>query len=225
MALEVYMHPLSSYSWQVLIALDELGAPYEARTVNLQDAAERAAYLQISPFGKIPALRDTARGVELIETSIIIDYLDQHYPGPVRLIPADRDAAREVRLWDRLFDLYVQDGFQPIVNNRLRPEGQRDAPGVEMAHAKLRSNYEVLERMLGGGTWAAGETFTMADCAAAPALFYADVLEPLDPGSKLAAYYRRLLERPSVARAIAGAGPYFHMFPATETERARLPKT
>lgn len=224
MALELYLHPLSSYSWQVIIALEELGAPYQPVTVNLQDAAERDAYLQLSPFGKIPALRDTGRGVELIETSIIIDYLDQHYPGPARLIPQDRDAAREVRLWDRLFDLYVQDTFQPIVNNRLRPEGRRDTLGVEMAHAKLRSNYEVLQRMLGGRTWAAGEAFSMADCAAAPALFYAHVLEPLDAHPTLAAYRQRLLERPSVAKAIAGAGPWFHMFPATDEERARLPR-
>jgi glutathione S-transferase len=223
MALEVYLHPLSSYSWQVLIALDELHAPFEPITVNLGDSAERAAYLRLSPFGKIPALRDTTRGVELIETSIIIDYLDQHYPGPVRLIPEDRDRAREVRLWDRIFDLHVQDVFQKIVDDRLRPQDQRDALGVQMARAKLRANYAFLDGKLTGRAWAAGETFTLADCAAAPALFYAGVLEPLDEFSALAAYRQRLLERPSVARAIAGAGPYFGMFPATDAERARLP--
>ena len=121
MALELHLHPLSSYCWKVLIALYEQGTAFTPVTVNLGDPAQRAAYMELSPFGKIPALRDTGRGAQVFETSIIIDYLDQHYPGAARLIPQAREAAREVRLWDRVFDLHVMDAFQPIVSDRLRP--------------------------------------------------------------------------------------------------------
>lgn len=223
MALELHTHPLSSYCWKVLIALYELGAPFEAVTVNLGDPAVRTAYLQLSPFGKIPALRDTGRGVEVYETSIIIEHLDRNYPGAARLIPAAPDQALEVRLWERIFDLHVHNIFQRLVDDRLRPEGQRDPAGVEQARAKLRHAYGVLEQKLAGRTWAAGEAFSMADCAAAPALFYAALAEPLDAHPVSAAYRQRLLARPSVARAIAEAGPFFHMFPATDAERARMP--
>jgi glutathione S-transferase len=223
MTLELHLHPLSSYSWKVLIALYELEAPFTPVTVDLGDPAARAAHMELSPFGKIPALRDTTRGVDVFETSIIIEYLDRHYPGAVRLIPQDPDQALEVRLWDRIFDLHVMEAFQPIVNDRLRPEGQRDPLAPEMARAKLRHGYGVLDRKLAGRAWAAGEAFSMADCAAAPALFYAGVAEPVDAHKTLAAYRERLLARPSVARAIAKAQPYFHMFPATPTERARMP--
>lgn len=223
MALELHLHPLSSYCWKVLIALYEAGTPFKPVTVNLGDAAERAAFLQLSPFGKIPALRDTDRGVEVFETSIIIEYLDRRYPGPSRLIPEDLDQALEVRLWDRIFDFYVMNAFQPIVNDRLRPGDQRDPQSVEAAHANLRKAYAVIEQRLGGRTWAAGEAFSMADCAAAPALFYAAIAEPLDGFPVTAAYRERLLARPSVARAVREAIPFFRMFPATEEERARMP--
>ncbi|UQA60506.1 glutathione S-transferase family protein [Polyangium aurulentum] len=223
MTLELHLHPLSSYCWKVLIALYELGTPFEAVMVNLGDPAARDAHLKLSPFGKIPALRDTARGAEVFETSIIIEYLDRHHPGRARLIPEDVDAALEVRLWDRVFDMHVMDAFQPIINNRLRQADQRDPLATEAAHAKLRQAYGVIEQRLAGRTWAAGETFSMADCAAAPALFYAGVAEPPEGFPTVAAYRQRLLERPSVARAIEGAKPYFHMFPAAEGERARMP--
>ena len=223
MALEFHFHPLSSYCWKGLIALYELGAPFEPIAVDLGDADQRAAYLKLSPFGKIPALRDTGRGAEIYETSVMIDYLDQHYPGPAPLVPQDRDAARAVRLADRLFDLYVHNVFQRIVADRLRPEGQGDALGVEQARGQLRDAYEVLEARLGGKTWAAGEAFTLADCAAAPALFYADLIEPIGGGRPaLSAYLERLRARPSVARAIAEAKPFFQYYPATPDERARL---
>lgn len=179
--------------------------------------------MKLSPFGKIPALRDTARGAEVFETSIIIEYLDRHYPGPARLIPEDSDQALEVRLWDRVFDHHVMNAFQPIVNDRLRPAEQRDPPSVETARANLRHAFRELEEKLAGRTWAAGEAFSMADCAAAPALFYAAIAEPLDDFPVTAAYRARLLERPSVARAVSEAKPFFPMFPATEEERARLP--
>lgn len=224
MALELHLHPLSSYCWKVLIALYELGTPFKPVTVNLGDAAEREAYLRLSPFGKIPALRDTGRGVALFETSIIIEHLDRHYPGAARLIPEDVDQALEVRLWDRIFDFYVMNAFQPIVNDRICPADQRNPRSVEAAHANLRRAYAVIEEKLAGRrTWAAGEAFSLADCAAAPSLFYAAIAEPLDGFPATAAYRERLLARPSVARAIREANPFFRMFPATEEERARMP--
>lgn len=223
MALELHLHPLSSYCWKVLIALYEAGTPFEAVTVNLGDPADRASHLKLSPFGKIPALRDVSRGLEVFETSIIIEYLDRHYPGAARMIPQDADQALEVRLWDRVFDNYLMDAFQPIVSDRLRPEGQRDPLSVEMARANLRHAYGVFEERLAGRTWAAGEIFSMADCAAAPPLFYAAIAEPLDGFPVTAAYRERLLARPSVARAVDEAKPYFAMFPATDEERGRLP--
>jgi glutathione S-transferase len=223
MALELHMHPLSSYCWKVLIALYEQGTPFTPVTVNLGDPQVRAAYLQISPFGKIPALRDTGRGVDVFETSIIIEYLDRHYPGAARLIPADPDQALEARLWDRIFDLNVMNVFQPIVDDRLRPEDRRDPAGVEQTRSRLRQAYDVLEVRLAGRTWAAGESFTLADCAAAPALFYADVAEPIEAHPTLRAYFERLMARPTVARTIEEAKPVFHMFPATQEERARMP--
>lgn len=223
MALELHLHPLSSYCWKVLIALYETGTPFEAVTVNLGDPAERAAHMKLSPFGKIPALRDTGRGVEVFETSIIIEYLGRHYPGAARMIPEDADQALEVRLWDRIFDHQVMNAFQPIVSDRLRPADQRDPLSVETARANLRHAYGVLEERLAGRTWAAGEAFSMADCAAAPSLFYAAVAEPLDGYPVTAAYRQRLLDRLSVARAISEAKPFFPMFPATEEERERLP--
>ncbi len=224
MALELHLHPLSSYSWKVMIALYEKGTPFTPVTVNLGDPAQREAHLKLSPFGKIPSLRDTNRGAEVFETSIIIEYLDRHYPGAMRLLPEEPDRALEVRLMDRIFDLHVMDAFQPIVNDRLRPEGQRDPLSVQMARAKVRHAYGVLEARLAGRTWAAGETFSMADCAAAPSLFYAAVAEPLDSYPVVAAYRQRLLARPSVARAVDGARPFFNLFPGTDEERARFPR-
>jgi glutathione S-transferase len=120
MALELHLHPLSSYCWKVLIALYEAGTPFEPVTVNLGDPAVRAAYARLSPFGKMPALRDVDRGVDLFETSIIIEYLDLHHPGAARMIPADPDQALEVRLWDRIFDLHLHNNFQRIIDDRLR---------------------------------------------------------------------------------------------------------
>jgi glutathione S-transferase len=223
MALELHMHPLSSYCWKVLIALYEQGTPFEPVTVNLGDSAVRTSFLQLSPFGKMPALRDTDRGAQVFETSIIIEYLDQHYPGAARLVPQEPERALEVRLWDRIFDLYVMNAFQPIVDDRLRPQDRRDPLSVESARDKLRHAYGVLETKLAGRTWAAGEAFSLADCAAAPALFYATLAEPLAAHPRLNAYRERLLARPSVARAIDAAKPFFQMFPATAEERARMP--
>jgi glutathione S-transferase len=223
MSLGFYYHPLSSYCWKVLIALYELEAAFDPILVDLGDPAARAEYLKLSPLGKIPALKDTSRGASMYETSIIIDYLDQHYPGPRALIPRDRDQARRVLFADRFFDLYVHTPMSRIVADRLRPEGKSDAFTVDQMRAQIREAYGVLENDLAGRPWAADEAFTLADCSAAPALFYADLIEPMGEGRPtLTAYYGRLRERPSVARAIQGAKPSFKHYPATSAERARL---
>ena len=221
MSLALYGHPFSSYTQKVLIALYENGTPFEFRCIGPDTPQHSAEWLRRWPLSKFPLLVDGERNV--VETSIIIEYLDRHYPGAARLIPQDPDQALEVRLWDRIFDLNVMNAFQPIVDDRLRPQERRDPAGVEQARAKLRQAYEVLDRRLAGRTWAAGEGFSLADCAAAPALFYANVAEPFGAHPTLKAYYDRLRARPSVTRAIDEAKPVFHMFPATEAERARLP--
>jgi glutathione S-transferase len=224
-ALELHMHPLSSYSWKVLIALYEAGTEFAPITQDVHEPAARAEFLKLSPFGKIPALRDTGRNADVFETSVIIEYLDQRYPGPEPLIPRDPEIALEARLLDRVFDLHVQETSQKIIHDRLRPESRRDPVGVEQAREQLRHGYAVLERRLAGRAWAAGAGFSLADCAAAPALFYADLVEPIGNAFPVtSAYLGRLLARPSVARAITGAKAVFHLFPATEAERARLAK-
>ena len=223
MSLQFHHHPLSSYCWKVAIALDERDVAFEPVAVNLGDPTERGSYLAISPFGKIPALRDTTTGQCVYETSVMIEYLDQRFPGATPLIPADPAAALQVRLRDRLFDQYVHGLVQRVVSDRLRPPDKRDAFTVDQAHADLRRTYEVLEGLTAPAGWAVGEAFSMADCAAAPALFYADLMEPIGAGRpRLAAYYARLRERPSVRRVIEAAKPFFQYYPATPEERARL---
>jgi len=210
MSLILHSHPFAAFCQKVLIALHENGTPFEERLVDLGDPAVREAFLKLSPFGKMPALQDGERVV--LETSIIIEYLDRHHPGPVPLLPADQ--ALEVRAKDRFYDLYVADPMQRIVGDRLRPEGGSDPIGVETARGILRTAYGLIEAEMGTRTWAAGEVFTMADCAAAPALFYADWVEPIgEARPNMAAYLARLCARPSFARVIEGARPYRHLFP------------
>jgi len=207
----------------VLIALYEKGTPFEARTVDLGDAGARAGLAALWPLGKIPVLRDEERGATIPETSIIIEYVERHYPGAAPLFPEDPDARLEARLWDRIYDQYVQGPLQKIVIDRIRPEDGRDPAGVAEARAALATAYAMIERRMAGRTWAAGEAFGLADCAAAPALFYTGIVEPFPPGhSNLAAYFERLMARPSVARVIAEARPYFPMFPFNEAIPARF---
>jgi glutathione S-transferase len=214
MSLTLHMHPLASYCWKVLIALYENDTPFEAHLVELSDPEVAAAFKALWPTGKMPLLRDAARDRTVPETSIIIDYLQTWYPGPVRFIPEDPEAALRVRLLDRLFDLYVQEPMQRIVGDRLRPEGAKDPHGVDQARAQLAMAYGLLETELAGRTWAAGEAFSLADCAAAPALFYANKVAPLTSAHPtVSAYLDRLLARPSFGRVLREAEPYFAMFP------------
>jgi glutathione S-transferase len=214
MALTLHYHPLSSFCWKALIALSENETPIRPHLVDLGDAKAAAAFKAIWPIGKFPVLRDDARGQTVPESSVIIEYLAQHYPGMSRLIPADPDLALEVRLADRVLDLYVHQPMQKIVADRLRPEGAHDAHGVEMARAQLRTALDMTEAKMASRTWAAGEAFTLADCAAAPALFYADKVMPFGATHRsTAAYLGRLMQRPSFARVLEEAKPYFAMFP------------
>jgi glutathione S-transferase len=212
MSLTLYFHPLSSFCQKVLIALYETGTPFEPRTVDL--FTELVEYKKIWPIAKIPVLRDDARDRTIPETSIIIEYLAQYYPGQTQLLPADRDQCRQMRLRDRFFDLYVNAPMGKIVTDRLRPEGKHDHYGVEEARALLQTALGMVEEDMAGKRWVMGEQFTMADCAAAPALFYADKVMPFGATHrKAAAYLERLLERPSFARAIKEAQPYLAMMP------------
>jgi glutathione S-transferase len=223
MALTLYFHPLSSFCWKVLIALYEAGTPFEGRMLDFSDAEAKADFTALWPTAKIPLLQDHGRGQVVPETSIIIEYLDQHYPGRGPLLPDDAAERLEARLWDRLSDLYVMLPMQRVVADRLRPEAERDPRTVAEAKATLRTAYSMLERQLAGRTWLAGERFTVADCAAAPALFYASVAEPFaEEQGELAGYFERLLQRPSVARAIDEARPYFQFFPLKESLPARF---
>lgn len=212
MSLELYYHPLASYCWKALIALYEADLHFEKRLVDLGNVAERAAFLEISPFGKFPVLRDGDRII--LESSILIEYLARTFDQAARLVPGAQDAALEVRARDRFFDLYIHEPMQKIVGDRLRPEGAADAYGVAEAHARLDTAYGVLESALGTAGWAAGAVFTLADCAAAPALFYADKVHPIGPANRRTrAYLERLSERPAFARVLREADPYFAMFP------------
>jgi len=212
MALTLYYHPLSSFCWKTLIALYEAEIAFEPRLVNLGDPADRAAFQAVWPLAKFPVLRDEARGETVPESSVIVDYLAQHYPSARSLIPADPDAARRVRLKDRLIDNYIHLPFQQIVGERLRPEGQHDPFGVEQNRARVSEGYGLIEPMI-EGEWAMGEAFTLADCAALPALYYADYAMNLDAWPGLRAYLERLKARASVARVLAEAEPFFQYFP------------
>src|SRR3954453_8910177 len=178
MPLTLHFHPLSSFCHKALIALYENDTPFTPNIVNLQDEREREAFRKLWPIGKFPVLRDDARGQTVAESSIIIEYLDQHYPAKTRFIPADPEQARAVRMSDGFFDLHIHMHMQKIVGDRLRPAGAKDPHGVDDARTRMSTALEMAERDMTNRTWAAGETFTLADCAAAPALFYADKVAP-----------------------------------------------
>lgn len=221
MALTLHYHPLSSYCWKLLIALYENGAPFDAHVVNLGDPAARAAYTALWPTAKIPLLVDGDRVVP--ETSIQIEYLDHHHPGAQRLLPEGFEAQLEVRLWDRVFDLHVMTPMQRFIAQQLRPQDQRDAAAQAAAVNELGLAYDLLESRLGDRTWAAGGAFSMADCAAAPALFYAAIVRPFSAEHvKLSAYFERLLARPSVWRCIVEARPVFQYYPLRHALPARF---
>ena len=214
MSLTLHYHPLSSFCWKALIALYENDTSFEPRLVDLGNETERAALLKLWPIGKFPVLRDDAKDRTIPESSIIIEYLDNHYPGRTRFIPADPKLALQTRLRDRFYDLYVHLSVQKIVGDRLRLEGKKDPHGVEEAKARIQSCYGMIDKEVAAKTWAMGEAFSLADCAASPALFYASKVMPFgDTHKNVMAYFNRLKARPSFARVIKEAEPYFAMFP------------
>jgi len=214
MTLKLYYHPLSSFCMKALIALYENGTDFEPVFVDLGDPASAANFRKVWPIGKFPVLHDGARDWTVPESSIIIEYLAQHFPGKTALLPADADLARRTRMADRFFDLYVHMPMQKIVGDRLRPPGRHDPQGVEEARAMLKISLGLVEEDMAAKTWAMGEDFTLADCAASPALFYADMVAPFGgTHPHTAAYLARLKARPSFARALKEAEPYMHMVP------------
>jgi glutathione S-transferase len=210
MSLTLFAHPFAAYCWKVLIALYENKTPFTYRVI--EDAAGWADLESLWPIKKFPLLRDGEASV--VESSIIVEHLMLHHAGPIRLIPENVDAALRVRFLDRFFDNYVMTPMQALVSDRLRTEDRRDAQSVGDARKLLDVAYRWLDKQLAQQEWAAGSDFTLADCAAAPALFYADWVHPIGDQSPIARAYRdRLLARPSVARTVDEARPYRKLFP------------
>lgn len=212
----LYAHPFSSYCQKVLVALYENDTPFQYRMLEDEGAMEELQALW--PMKRFPVLLDAGRTV--IEASTIIESLQLHHPGPVRLIPDDAGAALEVRMMDRFFDNYVSTPQQKIVFDKLRGEADRDSKGVADARAMLDTAYAWLDRTMAGREWAAGDDFSLADCGAAPFLFYADWTHRIDQAfANVIAYRRRLLARPSFARAVDEARPYRPYFPLGAPDR------
>ncbi|MBN8944009.1 MAG: glutathione S-transferase family protein [Rhizobiales bacterium] len=218
MALELYAHPFSSYCQKVLIAFYENDTPFTFRMLSAEAPEIYTEFAALWPLRRFPLLVDDGRSV--MEASIIIEHLAIHHPGPVRLIPQQPDAALEVRMMDRFFDNYVMTPQQKIVFNSIRPEADRDAYGDAEARSMLDTAYGWLDQRMAEREWAAGADFSLADCAAAPALFYADWTHPLgDRFPHVRRYRQRLLARPSFARAVDEARPYRPLFPLGAPDR------
>lgn len=214
MTLTLYFHPFASFCQKVIIALYENDTPFEGRVVNFGDEASVADFKRLWPIGKMPVLRDDANDRTIPESTTIIEYLAQYYPGRSALIPANAEHARQARSWDRFFDLYIHEPMQKIVVDRLRPPGQNDGFGVAQAKSLLATAYGMIDAEMATKTWAMGDDFSMADCAAAPALFYAREVLPFgDTHKNVAGYFDRLMNRPSFARVVEEAQPYSHLFP------------
>ncbi len=214
--LQLYAHPFSTFCQKVLVALYENGTIFAYR--NLEQAGAAAELAALWPLKRFPVLCD--RGRTVIEASSIIEYLDLYHPGPLRMLPVDPRAALETRTMDRFFDNYVATPLQKVVLNALRAEDLRDRHGVTEAKAMLDTAYGWLDRVMADRPWAAGDDFGMADCAAAPSLFYADWVHRIDPSfSHVRAYRRRLLVRPSFAQAVDEARPYRSCFPLGAPDR------
>ncbi|SAL42554.1 glutathione S-transferase domain-containing protein [Caballeronia sordidicola] len=218
MTLTLYAHPFSSYCQKVLTALYENGTPFEYRQLSNEDPQPMAELTERWPLKRFPLLVDEGRTIP--ESTVIIEHLALLYPGPVRLLPSDPRAALEVRFMDRFFDNYVATPQQKVVFDSMRSEGERDPRGVADARAMLETAYAWLDKTMTGREWAAGDQFSMADCAAAPFLFYADWTHRIATSfENVIAYRKRLLARPSFARAVDEARPYRAYFPLGAPDR------
>ena len=212
----LYAHPFSSYCQKVLVALYENATPFDYR--NLEDAQNGAELAALWPMKRFPVLVDGGRTV--LEASCIIEYLQLHHPGPVRLIPDDADAALDVRMLDRFFDNYISTPQQKVIFDAIIPQAERDSHGVRKARAMLDTAYAWLDARMAGREWACGDAFSLADCAAAPFLFYADWTHAIDPRfAHVHAYRARLLARPSFKRAVDEARPFRTCFPLGAPDR------
>lgn len=215
--IELFAHPFSSYCWKVLIALYENATPFTYRMLGPDRPENGAALAALWPPAKFPLLLDAGRPV--MESSIIIEHLQLHHAGPVQLLPADPAGALKIRMLDRVFDHHVMATMQRVVNDALRPPERRDPIDVAAAKASLEAIYRWLEAHLQNREWAA-DAFSLADCAAAPALFYADWVHAIpDDCPALRAYRARLLARPSVARCVEEARPHRGYFPLGAPDR------
>jgi len=214
MALTLYLHPLASFCHKVLIALYENAIPFAPQVVDLGNPVERDELKKIWPFAKFPVLRDAARGRTVPESTTIIEYLAQHYPGPSKLIPDDPELAAQARAGDRFYDLNLHLPMQKVVGDKLRPADHHDPVGVEEAWRQMRTALRIADNEMATRRWAIGEHFSMADCAAGPPLFFTNLMLPLaDEFPHVSAYLDRLKKRPSLARVLAEAQPYLSMFP------------
>jgi len=212
MTLKLYAHPFSSYCQKVLVALYENGTPFEWRALSHENPQVMEELTALWPMKRFPVLVDAGRIV--VEASIIIEHLGLYHPGPVRLLPEDARSAVEVRSMDRFFDNYISTPQQKIVADSLRPQTERDPRGVADARAMLDTAYGWLDGVMAEREWAAGDRFSLADCGAAPFLFYADWTHRIDAAfAHVIAYRQRLLARPSFARAVDEARPYRPLFP------------
>lgn len=218
MSLILWSHPYSAYGQKALVALYELGLPFEPKLVEGANEAVMAEFRSLSPFAKMPALVDATVDRTLYESSIVIEYLDQ-MAGDGRLIPADPDTALEARLVDRMVDTYVGGPMNRIIPRKFRPAGNEDPFGDAQDAAMLSGAWDWLDgRLADGRTWGAGETFTLADCCAAPMLTYARRLVPFGDRPRLRAWHKRLMARPSFVRALADAAPFGDLMPAPPAE-------
>ncbi len=216
MPLELYGHPFSSYTWKALIAFYENDTPFTFRNLEEPGAAQELEARW--PLKLFPVLAEGKRTV--VEATAVIEYLQIHHPGPVALLPADPDLSVQVRMLDRIFDNYVMGMMQKPVIDAMLPEDRRDPIALDQAMARLDTIYAWLDTHLAGRTWAGGDCFTLADCAAAPSLFYADWVRPIPEAlAHLRAYRARLLARPSVVRCVEDARPYRHYFPLGAPDR------
>ena len=213
MSLELFLHPLSSYCHKVLIAFYENDIPFEIKRVDDPEVARE--WETLWPLKHFPILRDVKRNRVVPESTIIIEYLQTCFPGPTRLIPDDPDLAWQVRLRDRFFDNYLHRQMQKFAGDNLRPQGKKDPYGLDEARADFVKALGLVDAEMANRTWAAGEAFTMADCAAAPAIFYGNrFFGPFrDTHPHALAYLDRLMARPSYARALEEAKPFFHLLP------------
>jgi glutathione S-transferase len=218
MPLQLFAHPFSSYCQKVLIALYENGTPFALRMLDRDFPGNSAELAQRWPLQRFPILVDDER--TWMEASIIIEYLQLTHPGPIQLMPDDPATALDVRLLDRFFDNYISTPQQMIVFDAIRDPQQRDAYGVAQARTQLDTAYAWLDMYLAGRTWAVADTFSLADCGAAPFLFYADWTHAIAPRlANVHAYRARLLARPSVVRAVDEARPFRHYFPLGAPDR------